>query len=227
MLGGGVVNQDLDNHILHTKSQKLARVSILKNYIAKQIDENQSIKRLCRYLTTTPLHSRGLTYDGYKVNQPDLVDSLFTPVVNDRNVQSTEDVLVPYPFSEMILNEQRITIYVHSPKTSFNTNRGRGFGQDDLLGTHLFLVEVVFPTTYDRIDPYGEERHLMIASEILNLFDGTSVDEDLRPVVGDITFRIVGDMTTLRLNKVGYLVTTIPIETTVPSMRVDEHRLSY
>ena len=77
------------------------------------------------------------------------------------------------------------------------------------------------------IDPYGEERHLLIASEILDMFDGTSISEELRKVVGDVNFHIVGDITTLRLSKAGYLITTIPIQVTVPSMRVDEESLGY
>lgn len=221
------MNPDLDNHLLQTKSQKLSRVSILKNYITQRIDDNQNIKRLCRYLTKTPLHSRGLTYDNRKVNQPDLVDSLLYEVETDTQAQSQGASLVPYTFSEAILSEQQISIYVHCPKTSFNTSRTTGFGQDRLLGSHLFAIEIVFPQTYDRIDPYGEERHLLIASEILDMFDGTSISEELRKVVGDVNFHIVGDITTLRLSKAGYLITTIPIQVTVPSMRVDEESLGY
>lgn len=221
------MNPVLDNHLLQTRSQKMARVSILKNYIAQQIDESQNIKRLCRYLTKTPLLSRGLTYDDRKVNQPDLEDSLLYPVVKDQQAQTHGACLIPYLFSETILSEQQVSIYVYSPKTTFNPLRKTGFGQDQLLGTHLFIVDIVFPQTYDRIDPYGEERHLQIASEILDLFDGTSVSEELRKVIGDITFHVVGEITTLRLSKAGYLITTIPLQATVPSLRVDEDSFGY
>ena len=221
------LNRELDNHLLQTKSQKLSRVSILKNHITKQIDDNQNIKRLCRYLTKTPLLSRGLTYDDKRVNQPDLVDSLLYPVETDTHAHTLGACLIPYAFSEMILSEQQITIYVHCPKTSFNNSRGLGFGQDRVVGSHLFAIEIIFPQTYDRIDPYGEERHLLIASEILDMFDGTSISEELRPVVGDVKFQIAGDISTLRLSKAGYLITSIPIQVVVPSMRVDEDRLNY
>ena len=215
-------NNPLNNHLLQTKSQKLARVSILKGFLVDQIDNNQVIKRLCRYLTKTPLYRRGLTYDGKLVEQPDLIGSLLTETTQDPYAHTKDPIIIPYVFTEGILSEQQITLYVHSPKSSFNTNRGTGFGQDRLLGSHLFLIDIVFPQIYDRVDPYGEERHLMIASEILDLFDGKSVSEELRKVVGDVVFQVVGDITTFRLNKAGYLVTTIPIQVTVPSGRVDE-----
>ena len=62
---------------------------------------------------------------------------------------------------------------------------------------------------------------------ILDMFDGTSISEELRPVVGDVKFQIAGDISTLRLSKAGYLITSIPIQVVVPSMRVDEDRLNY
>ena len=52
---------DFNNQYMGTKSQKLYRVSPLKNYIVGLIDNNQNIKRLCRYMTKTPTYNKGMT----------------------------------------------------------------------------------------------------------------------------------------------------------------------
>ena len=195
---------------VNTKSQKVRRISPLKNYIVGQIDNNQNIKRLCRYLTQTPLMSQGLTYDNKRLKQPDLKDSLLESVVEDVQASVSKAVLIPYSFTEEILEEQQVTIYVHCPKSYLNR----------VTGSHLFLVEIVFPRIYDMIEPYGEERNLLIASEIFDMFDEQRVSDDLKKLVGEVEFKINRDMTTLRLGKAGYLITTIQIEADVMTPRI-------
>ena len=57
------------------KSTKLDRASILTKYLCINIDENQDIRRLCRYLTLEPLAEYAMDYDDNVIMQPDLQDS--------------------------------------------------------------------------------------------------------------------------------------------------------
>ena len=164
----------LNNLYEGTRSQKLYRVPIIKNYIVQRINESQNVKRLCRYMTKTPLYKKGKDYAGKFINQPDLQDSLLTPTVNDVEAIIKDAVLVPYSFTEDVLDENRLTIYVHSPRSTFNPNVAAGrasYVTDSLLGKHLFMIEIVYPTSYNEIEPYGQERAFLIACEILDLLD--------------------------------------------------------
>ena len=217
------MSQDLNLSLLNTKSQKLYRVSPLKNYLVQQIDQNQTIRRLTRYLSTTPLMNRGLTYDGKRLNQPDLQDSLLKSVTTDTQASITKEVLIPYPFNEETIYEHQISLYVYSPRTSFPTPRLHSLNED--LGRHHFYIDIVYPIVYDAVEPFGQERSLLIACELLNLFDKAYVDESLEPVVGRCQFVVNGDITSLRLSKTGYMVTTIPLMVVTPAERLDQERL--
>ena len=84
---------DFNNQYMGTKSQKLYRVSPLKNYIVGLIDNNQNIKRLCRSMTKTPTYNKGMTYDNQLIQQPDLVDSLLYPVKTDEQATVTDRIV--------------------------------------------------------------------------------------------------------------------------------------
>ena len=216
---------DVNNYYMGTKSQKLYRVSPLKRYIVDKIDNNQNIKRLCRYMTKTPTYNKGMTYSNQLIKQPDLKDSLLYPVKTDKEATIQDYVLFPYAFTEDVLADKRLTIYVHSPRSLFNINAANNrpnYGLDELLGKHLFLVEVVYPTEYNEISPYGQERANLIACEILNMLDGLKVDDELQAIVGECVFKVEGEITDLRLSKAGYMILTIPIWTTVTGVRTDQ-----
>ena len=44
-----------------TYSQKFRRITALRKYMVDAMDNDQAIKRLMRYFTTTPLAKRGVT----------------------------------------------------------------------------------------------------------------------------------------------------------------------
>lgn len=213
-----------NNQYLGTKSQKLYRVSPLKNYLVEKIDNNQNIKRLCRYMTKTPTYNKGMAYNGVLINQPDLSDSLLYPVKTDEQATVKEAVVIPYAFTEDVLAERRLTIYVHSPRSLFNINAASNrpnYGTDELMGKHLFLVEIVYPTEYNAIEPYGQERANLIACEVLNMVDNLTVEGELSQLVGECIFKVEGEITDLRLSKAGYMILSIPIWTTITGVRSD------
>ena len=65
------MNTDLNN-ILFKDTSKGADIIELKRYIVEKIDENEIIRRYCRWLTKTPLSKNGLDYTGELIQQREL-----------------------------------------------------------------------------------------------------------------------------------------------------------
>lgn len=220
----------LNNNHIATRSAKIRRITPLKNYIVRSIDENQNIKRLCRYYTRTPLLNKGRGYDSSLIKQPDLIDSLLHPVVNDKGVSSTArgQILYKTAFSGDVLDERQVSIYVHSPRSSFNPNMVSGrtnYGTDRLTGKHFFTIEIVYPTELNELDSLEQERATEIACEILDMLDEKYVDEHTSVYTGHCQFHVEGEFTDLRLSTSGYMVITIPIWVSVFSIRADKSKL--
>lgn len=212
----------LNNKYVLKQSQKLRRIVPIKRYIIDKIDENQNIKRLCRYMTTTPLLNKGKTYDGKMIEQPDLVESLKSDAAESGIATISRQVIYAYPFTEDVIEKDRVTIYVYSPRTSINTSAvGNRRNYDDYTGKHLFHIQIVYPIEYEEIEPYAEERSMSIACEIADMLDDLYIEGDAREIVGDIQFKIMGEITSQRLSTSGYAITTIPVWTDMFGMRVD------
>lgn len=215
-----------NNVYLGTKSAKIRKIVPLKNFIIKLIDGNQDVKRLSRYYSRTPLLNRGVGYDGGKIVQPELVDSLTIPVVNDKNVSETAKsrILFSYAFSGDVLAERQISIYVYCHKTSYNTNiinNRTKYGIDEIVGKHFFNIDIVYPLEFNELDSINEERANQIACKITDMIDGVYVDDETREFTGDCQFCIAGDITDLRLQTSGYMVMTIPVYVQVFGGHVD------
>lgn len=215
------MSKGFNNKYMSKQSQKLRRVVPIKKYIIEKIDDNQNIKRLCRYMTTTPLLNKGKTYDGKMIEQPDLVESLKSDSAESGVATIGKQVIYPYPFTEDVIERDRVTIYVYSPRTTINPSAvsgGRNF--NDYTGKHLFHIQVVFPLEYEEIEPYAEERSMSIACEIADMIDDLYIEGDAREIVGDIQFKIMGEITSQRLSTSGYAIMTIPVWTEMFTMRL-------
>lgn len=214
---------------LGRRSAKLKRIVPLKSYIIELIDGSQKIKRLARYYTRTPLLNRGVGYNGDKVKQPDLLDSLTLPVVND-NVSETADkrILYGYSYSGEVLSDRQVSIYVHCHKSTFNPNMVTGrlsYGVDAIVGKHFFNVDIIYPIEFNQLDSLYEERANSIACEIVDLLDNKQVEGKAREFTGDCTIHLAGDVTDLRVGTSGYMGMTIPFYVTVYGGHVDEDEL--
>lgn len=216
----------LNNFYMNTKSQKFSRIVPIKNHLIDLIDSNQKIKRLSRYMTTTPLLPKGKTYDGKIVNQPDIVGSLKEKIEANGDHVVSEKVIYPNGFSEDVVDDDRLTIYVHCPRTTINNNAVTGRRRDDVddyTGRHLFYIEIVYPLEYNNIEPYGEERAMSIACEIADMIDEMYIGGETREVVGDCRFKIEGEILNKRLSVTGYGILVMPVWVTTITTRLKAH----
>lgn len=210
---------DINNKFMGMKSAKLKRIVPLKLYMMELIDNSQKIKRLSRYYTRTPLLNRGVGYNGDKIKQPDLVDSLRFPVTND-NTSETADgrILYDYAFSGEVLSNKQVSIYVHCHKSTFNPNMVTGrlsYGVDNIVGKHFFSIDIIYPIEFNQLDSLYEERANSIACEIVDLLDEKTVEGEVREFTGDCIIHLAGDVTDLRVGTSGYMGMTIPFYVTV------------
>ena len=220
-----------NSQFLGKKNTKLSRVVPLKQYMISKIDESQEIKRLSRYYTKTPLLNKGVSYNGEKINQPNLLDSLTKPIVED-NVSETANgrIIYNYSFSGEVLSEKQISIYVHCYKSTFNPNIATGrisYGVDQIVGKHFFDVDIVYPIEFNELDSlysYGERAN-SIACEILSLLDGKKVEGEMAEFVGDCEFGVAGEFTDARVRTSGYMGLRIPFYVSVFGGYVDNDKL--
>lgn len=215
-----------NNRYMGTKSQKLRRITPIKNYIIDAIDSSQNIHRLCRYMTYTPLMPKGMTYDGKIIEQPDVEGSLKGSVDAKGDAFISDTIIYPYAFTEDVVDKDRLTIYVHSPKTIINNQAVSGRRRDDVddyTGRHLFYVEIVYPLEYNNIEPYGEERAFMVAQEIADIIDELSIEGEYREIIGDCPLRVEGEILNKRLSVTGYGILVVPIWTTFITTRLNQN----
>lgn len=224
----------LDNsHLIDRQDASLKRVVPLKQFMVKEIDNSQNIKRLCRYYTRTPLLNKGLLYGNttQKMNQPDLIDTLTQQVKNDVvSGTAKERIIYNYSFSDEAMSERQISIYVHCYKTVFNPNMASNrthYGVDEIIGKHYFNIDIVYATETNELDSLYTERANMIACEILTLLNRRYITEkdDVYDYVGNCEIALAGEITDLRQRTSGYMVMTIPLYVTVFGGKISVNEL--
>lgn len=190
-----------------TKSKKIVPI---KNYIVKKIDENQNIKRLCRYQTKNPLAKKSQDYNNTLVQQPLLQDSLIKPSLEGN---SHEQILIPYMFEDNIVEKKQCYIFVHPFRNNY----------DGIVGENIFALDIIVPYEYNEIDPYSDERLFLIVNEIVDMFDGMIIDDEYVKELGLIEFKISGRSTLERLSKTtAYLYYPVFITTRLCNARYRE-----
>lgn len=186
---------DWNNKNLGTEATKSKKIVPIKNYICQKIDNDQKIKRLCRYLTLTPLSKKGILYDNSDtlLTQPDLVDSL---IKESTEGNSNGKILIPYSFNEGIITEQQVFIFVHNYSNDYNSR----------IGDNTFIIDILVPVNYDQIDPYSEQRLYLIVNRIIELFDDTRTDNEYVETLGLLDFKVGGRSNEYRLSKTQNIV---------------------
>ncbi len=227
---GATIVVGRNNKYLGTKSAKLRRIVPIKNFIIDLIDNDQDIKRLTRYYSKTPLLNRGVGYDGGKIVQPDLLDTLTLPIVKDNSVSETAKgrVLFSHAFSGDVLAERQVTIYIYCYKSTYNPNitTNRAYhGIDEVVGKHFFNIDIVYPLEFNDLDSRHEERANQIACKITDLIDGVYIENEFQEFTGNCQICIAGEVSDLRLSTSGYMIMTIPLYVQVLGGHVDVREL--
>lgn len=189
-----------------TYSQKFRRITAIRKYLIDLMDNDQSIKRLMRYFTTTPLAKRGVTYDNKMIEQPDLTTSLKV------DTDEGEMCLFTGAFDPDMETIYKNYIFVQH----YNT-----YVQDDVMQKTTFYIYVLVDEKYNSLKNYGEERIYEVADRIAQLIDNHTIENtELSEEIGNLKFIIRGTITEMRLSKTKTInLLAIPIEVSNSIMR--------
>lgn len=190
-------------------SQKVRKITTLRKFIIDTIDNDQAIKRLLRYLTSTPLSKKGVMQDGKVIQQPDLTTSLKEVTAEGEKCLYT-GLFDPY-MEELTKNYifvQHYQSYVESDMT-----------------TITYLVHIIISDKYNELKNYGQERNYEIADRVAQLLDAHTIDdEEIIDLVGNVRIDIKGNMTEMRLTKTkDFSLLTVPLQVRTSSMRFYNH----
>ena len=170
-----------------TYSQKFRRITAIRKYMLDAIDNDQAIRRLMRYFTTTPLSKKGVTYDGNMINQPDLKTSL--------KVDTDEGEMCLYTG---MFDPDMETVY----KNYIFIQHYDTYTYDDVMQTTNFNIYILVDDKYNPLKNYGEERIYEIADRIAQLLDGHTIENDeIIDEIGNVKFNIKGRISEVRLSK--------------------------
>ena len=184
-------------------SKKISRAAAIVQYLCENIDNNQDIKRLCRYLTPDPLADYAIDYGNNVFMQPDLNESLMSNVKNDKVSPGCEKrILFRTMFSDKVAESLSPLIYVYCDEVSFFSERG-GSSQ---IGTMLFYVDIVYDISTEELIDW-QYRSWTIGQAIMNMFDEIPItDEKYAKEVGNIKFKCVDIKYHNSTNKVKYML---------------------
>ena len=176
----------VDNKRDISNSLKISRTSTIVKYICKNIDNNQEVKRLCRYITTDPIADFALDYDNKVVQQPDLKDSLLSTVKRDKVSNGCNDrAIYTTMFTDKVMESLHPLIYVYCDQVSFYNERGG----TQAIGTMLFYVDIIYDINTEELIDF-QHRSWLIGQQIMQMFDEvTIVEPEYVDKVGNISFR--------------------------------------
>lgn len=174
-------------------SNKATMSMNIKKYLVDRINSNQDIVRYCRYLTKTPLLDMGLNYDDEVVEQPNLNCGLLEDLSEERDrngeykeykeVGTRGKILIPYAFDNKLMTKEQLFIFVSNGYAVFN----------DAYNTaeYTFDVVITYSSTYNTLEPYGDERSLMIIDRICHMFDGMYPEKsEYAKDIGDVLLEV-------------------------------------
>ena len=176
----------IDNKRDISNSLKISRTSTIIKYICKNIDNNQEVKRLCRYITTDPIADFALDYDNKVVQQPDLKDSLLSTVKRDKVSNGCNDrVMYTTIFTDKVMETLHPLIYIYCDQVSFFNERGG----TKTIGTMLFYVDIIYDINTEELADF-QHRSWLIGQQIMQMFDGvTIIEPEYVDKVGNISFK--------------------------------------
>ena len=167
-------------------SKKISRQATITRYLCEQIDEDQEIRRLCRYITLDPLADYAVDYGDNVIMQPDLNDSLLGKVRTDKVSQGCEGrILYSTMFNGKVIESMHPLIYVYCDEVSFYSERGGS----SAIGTMLFYVDIIYDLRTEELIDW-QHRSWTIGQIIMQMFDNVPVtDPEYVDTIGNISFR--------------------------------------
>ena len=105
------------------------------------------------YNTRNPLSIKGLTYDGKRIDQPDLSE------------EDVKNLIMVLPFNPSMKIDAQNSIFLNIPQCTFAGDVNRVYVD----------INIVSPTEYFKIN--NGVRLYEIANEIANIFDGICVED--------------------------------------------------
>lgn len=174
-------------------SNKATMSMNIKRYLVDRINKDQDIVRYCRYLTKTPLLEMGINYKDEVVEQPDLDCGLLEPLSESRDkdgnyteytgVETRGKILIPYAFDNNLMVKEQLFIFVSNSYAAFSNVYN--------TGEYTFDIVITYSPTYNVLDPYGEERSLMIIDRMCKMFDDMYPEKsETAENIGDIQLNV-------------------------------------
>lgn len=197
-----------NNKNLNTKSNRLSKVTPVWKFILDTIDNCQEIKRLCRYITKTPLINVGTEYNGSIIKQPNLRLTL-----TESNTEG-DKVLFDASFNPDVLTESNNVQIFLSPYDIRH--------KDNTTGVMHFMLNIVCDEGCNSLVSYGDKRIFQIANYICDLLDGYVLDDtnDVVEDVGNLKIEISGSVSYGRVSKTNNnVVLSMPVKVDFISRR--------
>ncbi|WP_252251348.1 hypothetical protein [Clostridium sp. VAP52] len=188
-----------------TVSTKFQKIDPIINLLVTEMNNDQELKRLCTYLTYQPLADKSTDMNGNVIYQRDITSSMLkeqkicVSKTTDKNDKAYKEIIIPkivipYCFNSTkdddILTEQ-VSLFVHNFRNDL----------DSQIGANDFVIDVLVPSKYQELKPYGVNRLHEILKRIAYLFDNVETDSESSDTLGDITFNVVGRPVEQRINK--------------------------
>lgn len=177
----------LDDKREISDSIKISKTSTIIRYICEHIDNNQDIKRLCRYITTDPTAPFALDYDNKVMQQPNLRDSIMSTAKRDKVSNGCGDkIMFTTMFTDKVIETLHPLIYVYCDQVSFFNERGG----TQSIGTMLFYVDIIYDINTEELADW-QHRSWTIGQQVMQMFDGvTIIEPEYVDKVGNISFRV-------------------------------------
>lgn len=135
--------------------------------IVDLINNNQKIKRYCRYKTKTPLLPFGII-SGKRIEQPDIYTNLDEPILNDEKNEVESAVLFDAMFDPDMQTKLEMGIFVYDYNSNF----------DKTFGDCAISIDIIVPYNYEKLQSKGDKRTIMLADEIVNTICSNSITEE-------------------------------------------------
>lgn len=146
-------------------TSKLLDLDLVENEIVKMIDNNQNVKRYCKYLSAMPLAKRAIV-NGVVINQPDITESLI-----NKNI-------IPFLYDEKLLDVSKVLVFIATMSGDLKM----------LSSINSISCNIILPYDYESLENYGHKRSKKLAYEIIDTIDGKLIDNRYKLEVGRYTY---------------------------------------